>query len=181
MSVTPLYGTTATGALQQAPQQKTADRYPTAVADIVSARVTARLSGKRVEALSERSETSTTWVNKDGSLTTEVAAGAIRFRDAASAEWRDIDVDFAAAADGSVASKAHPQGLRLSGKAGTKAASLRNAQSAAPTDLVGVGSGDDAITLQWRGGLPTPTLNGPRATYTDVVPGADVIVEATPT
>ncbi|MGW5402542.1 DNRLRE domain-containing protein [Streptomyces sp. NPDC003952] len=181
MSVTPLYGTTATGAPQQAPQQKTADRYPTAVADIVSARVTARLSGKRVEALSERSETSTTWVNKDGSLTTEVAAGAIRFKDAASGEWRDIDVDFAAAPDGSVASKAHPQGLRLSGKAGTKAASLRNAQSAAPTDLVSVGSGDEAITLQWRGGLPTPTLNGPRATYTDVVPGADVVVEATRT
>ncbi|MFE7992784.1 hypothetical protein, partial [Streptomyces shenzhenensis] len=38
--------------------------------DIPSARVAARLYGHRVEALSERTETSTTWADKDGSLTT---------------------------------------------------------------------------------------------------------------
>ncbi|MEU9147703.1 hypothetical protein, partial [Streptomyces sp. NPDC048349] len=94
----------------------------TAAADIPSARVAARLSGQRVEALSERSETSTTWVNKDGSLTTEVAAGPIRFKDA-TGQWRDVDVDLTNAPDGSVVSKSHPQGLRLSGKKGTKAQS----------------------------------------------------------
>lgn len=40
---------------------------PKEAADIASARVTARLYGHRVEALSERTETSTTWANKDGS------------------------------------------------------------------------------------------------------------------
>ncbi|WP_369779869.1 hypothetical protein [Streptomyces sp. R33] len=58
-------------------------RHPTAAkpeavtqaADIPSARVAARLSGKQVEALSERTETCTTWVNKNGSLTTELSAG----------------------------------------------------------------------------------------------------------
>jgi hypothetical protein len=39
---------------------------PTEAADIASARVAARLSGARVEALSERSEDTTTWVNPDG-------------------------------------------------------------------------------------------------------------------
>ncbi|MFE0645603.1 DNRLRE domain-containing protein [Streptomyces sp. NPDC058877] len=154
----------------------------TSAADIPSARVAARLSGKRVEALSERTETSTTWVNKDGSLTSEVSAGPIRFRDpAAGGEWRDVDVELAARADGSVASKAHPSGLRLSGKSGAKAASLKAAQTAPATDLVTLGSGDDAITLQWRGGLPAPKLDGTRATYENAVPGADVVVEATRT
>jgi RHS repeat-associated protein len=150
-------------------------------ADIASARVAARLSGHRVEALSERTETSTTWVNKDGSLTTELSAGPIRFRDAATGQWRDVDVNLAVAQDGSVASKAHPTGLKLAGKTGAKATSLRAAQSAPAADLVTLGEGDEAITLQWRGGLPAPKLDGPRATYENAVPGADVVVEATRT
>ncbi|MFI8453764.1 DNRLRE domain-containing protein, partial [Streptomyces erythrochromogenes] len=147
----------------------------------MSARVAARLSGKRVEALSERTDTSTTWVNKDGSLTTEVAAGPIRFQDPATGQWRDVDVDLAAQADGSVRSKAHPQGLKLAGKSGSKAASLKAAQAASATDLVTLGQGDEAITLQWRGGLPAPKLEGTKATYENAVPGADVVVEATRT
>ncbi|MDI5982922.1 sugar-binding protein, partial [Amycolatopsis magusensis] len=141
----------------------------------------ARLSGKRVEALSERTETSTTWVNKDGSLTSEIAAGPIRFRDAATGEWRNVDVALTEAVDGSVSSKAHPRGLRLAGKSGKKAASLAAAKSAPATDLVTLGEGDQAITLQWRGGLPKPVLDGTRATYENAVPGADVVVEATRT
>ncbi|MFF9322858.1 RHS repeat-associated core domain-containing protein [Streptomyces sp. NPDC014735] len=181
MSVTLLDGVSpATAALSQA---VAAPKKPTVVqaADIASARVAARLSGKRVEALSERTETSTTWVNKDGSLTTELSAGPVRFQDPASGNWRDVDVELAAEADGSVVSKAHPRGLRLAGKSGTRATSLRAAQSAPATDLVTLGSGDEAITLQWRGGLPAPKLDGTRATYENAVPGADVVVEATRT
>lgn len=83
-------------------------------------------------------------MNKDGSLTTEVAAGPIRFKDPATDQWRDVDVDLAAATDGSVASKSHPRGLRLSGKTGTKAASLKASQSAPATDLVTLGTGAEA-------------------------------------
>ncbi|MFE0642349.1 DNRLRE domain-containing protein [Streptomyces sp. NPDC058877] len=171
-------------ALASPREQAAGELQPTAVtqtADIASARVAARLSGKRVEALSERTETSTTWVNKDGSLTTELTAGPVRFQDPVTGDWRDVDVELTAAADGSVVSKAHPQGLKLAGESGTKAASLRAAQSAPATDLVTLGSGEEAITLQWRGGLPAPKLDGTRATYRDAVPGADVVVEATRT
>ncbi|KOY53982.1 DNRLRE domain-containing protein [Streptomyces sp. XY332] len=164
-------------------------RHPTAAkpeavtqaADIPSARVAARLSGKQVEALSERTETSTTWVNKNGSLTTELSAGPIRFKDRATGDWRTVDVALAAGADGSVASKSHPRGLKLSGKAGSPSASLKAAQSSPATDLVTLGEGDEQITLQWRGGLPTPQIDGTRASYVNVVPGADVVVEATRT
>ncbi|MFJ9765639.1 DNRLRE domain-containing protein [Streptomyces erythrochromogenes] len=180
MSVSSVYGAEAAIAAPTAsPAQK--PQAATAAADIPSARVAARLSGQRVEALSERTESSTTWVNKDGSLTTDMAAGPIRFRDPATGEWRDVDVDLTAAADGSVHSKSHPQGLRLAGKSGTGAPSLKAAQAAPATDLVTLGQGEEAITLQWRGGLPAPKVDGTRATYENAVPGADVVVEATRT
>ncbi|MFI8323827.1 RHS repeat-associated core domain-containing protein [Streptomyces sp. NPDC085529] len=182
MSVSTIYGpgaAVAAPAVQE--QQKPAPQPVTAAVDIASARVAARLSGMRVEALSERTETSTTWVNKDGSLTTELSAGPVRFMDATTGEWRDVDVDLAVQADGSVAAKAHPQGLTLAGKTGAPARSLRAAQSAPATDLVTLGQGAERITLQWRGGLPAPKVDGTRATYVNAVPGADVIVESTRT
>ncbi|BAU83409.1 YD repeat-containing protein [Streptomyces laurentii] len=129
--------------------------------------------------MSERTETSTTWANKDGSLTTELAAGPVRFKDELSGDWRDVDVELAELGDGSVAAKAHPLGLRLAGKSGTPARSLKAAQSEPATDLVTLGQGDGAITLQWRGGLPAPAIDGTRATYENAVPGADVVVEST--
>ncbi|MFF4174232.1 sugar-binding protein, partial [Streptomyces sp. NPDC001744] len=182
LAVTVLDGTGAAAARSpEAPAAETRQETVTQAADIASARVAARLSGKRVEALSERTETSTTWVNKDGSLTTELAAGPMRFQDAATGAWRNVDVALAAQPDGSVVSKAHPAGLRLAGKAGTRASSLRAAQAAPATDLVTLGRGEEQITLQWRGGLPAPKLDGTRATYADAVPGADVVVEATRT
>ncbi|MEV7594317.1 DNRLRE domain-containing protein [Streptomyces sp. NPDC089922] len=183
MAVSTLFGAEAAFAAAPAPTAAKAPKpkSATAAADIPSARVAARLSGTRVEALSERTESSTTWVNKDGSLTTDLAAGPVRFKEAATGEWRDVDVNLAAAPDGSVASKAHPQGLRLSGKTASKASLLKSAPSAEAADLVTLGTGDEAITLQWRGGLPAPKLDGTRATYEGAVPGADLIVEATRT
>ncbi|MFE4612048.1 DNRLRE domain-containing protein [Streptomyces niveus] len=153
---------------------------PTQASDIPSARIAARLSGKRVEALSERTETSTTWVNKNGSLTTELAAGPVRFEDPTSGTWRDVDLDLVSA-DGSVAPRAHPRGLKLAGKSGGPAASLRDAQASAAVDLVTLGAGEEQITLQWKGTLPEPKLDGSRAEYVNAVPGADVVVEATRT
>lgn len=167
-------GAAAPTGAAEAPRTATA----TQAADISSARVAARLSGKRVEALSERTETSTTWVNKDGSLTTEFAAGPVRFeRDG---EWVDVDVELRESGSG-VEPVAHPEGLRLAGKTGTPAKSLRAAREAKATDLVTLGEGDRQITLQWKGGLPKPKLDGTRAEYVNAVPGADVVVEATRT
>ncbi|MGW4877661.1 RHS repeat-associated core domain-containing protein [Streptomyces sp. NPDC004262] len=169
----------STPTLQSAkPKRKTT---ATQAADIPSARVAARLSGKQVEALSERTETSTTWVNKDGSLTTELTAGPVRFRSEAAGEWRDVDLDLVEEEDGAIEPKAHPGGLRLAGKTGTPAKSLKAAREAKATDLVTLGDGDQQITLQWKGGLPKPKLDGTRAEYVNAVPGADVVVEATRT
>lgn len=147
--------------------------------DVPSALAAAKRTGSRVEALSERTETSTTWVHGDGSLTTELTAGPIRFeRDG---RWVPVDTDLTARADGSVAPKAHPAGLTLAGKGGDIADSLAEARTAEPRDLATLGEGDQQVTLQWKGGLPRPRLDGNRAEYPEAVPGADVIVEATRT
>jgi RHS repeat-associated protein len=181
LAVTLLDGSSAAAAPRT--QAPAAPKKPAAThaADIASARVAARLSGKRVEALSERTETSTTWANKDGSLTTELTAGPIRFQDnAAAGGWRDVDLDLVSHSHG-VEPKAHPHGLKLAGKRGTPAASLKAAQASKAVDLVTLGEGDEQITLQWKGGLPAPKLDGTRAEYVNAVPGADVVVEATRT
>ncbi|MFJ3757727.1 DNRLRE domain-containing protein [Streptomyces sp. NPDC090080] len=161
-----------------------AEKKPAATqaADIPSARVAARLSGKRVEALSERTETSTTWVNKNGSLTTELDAGPVRFKDPDTGTWRGVDLDLVREADGTVEPKAHPRGLRLAD--GTKTAPKTRtgaADTAGNTDLVTLGQGDRQVSLQWKGALPEPVLKGDHATYPGAVPGGDVVVKATRT
>ncbi|WSN30219.1 sugar-binding protein [Streptomyces uncialis] len=180
LSITLLDGSPAR-ALPAEPAAEPRKASATQAADITSARVAARLSGKRVEALSERTETSTTWVNKDGSLTSELTAGPVRFRDGATDDWRNVDLELTARADGSVAPVAHPEGLTLAGRTGSPATSLKAARTAKATDLVTLGEGDQRITLQWKGGLPAPKLEGTRAEYVNAVPGADVVVEATRT
>ncbi|MER7855021.1 DNRLRE domain-containing protein [Streptomyces bacillaris] len=181
LSVTLLDGSAAVAAQRQAPTTPPEKHVATQAADVHAARVAARLSGKRVEALSERTETSTTWANKDGSLTTELTAGPVRFEDNTTGKWRDVDLDLVAVAGGEVQPKAHPEGLKLAGRTGTLPTSLKAAQAADATDLVTLGESDEQIILQWKGGLPAPTLNGTRAEYVNAVPGADVVVEATRT
>ncbi|MEU4263187.1 DNRLRE domain-containing protein [Streptomyces sp. NPDC025273] len=139
----------------------------------------AKKIGKKVVVTDETTETTYTVANPDGTLTTELSVGPERVW--RGGKWHQVDVTFDRAADGSVSAKNHPKGLRLAGKGGTKAASLRAAKNAAPRDLVTLGQGDESVTLQWKGGLPQPELDGTRARYKSAVPGADVIVEATRT
>ncbi|MEV6212374.1 DNRLRE domain-containing protein [Kitasatospora sp. NPDC051914] len=162
---------------------KPAAPAPAAAADIPSARIAARLSGQRVEALSERTETSTTWVNKDGSLTSELFAGPVRYQK--DGRWVDVDLGLEAAIDGTVASKAHPRGLKMAGAGGTRAKSLQQAQEGKEQarTLVVLGEGEQQVELQWKGGLPKPLLDGTKATYQDAIAdgAADLVVEATRT
>ncbi|WP_147376201.1 hypothetical protein [Micromonospora radicis] len=126
-------------------------QYATEAADVMSARVLARLSGKRVEALSERDESATTWVNPDGSLTSELSSGPIRFQ--RDGKWVDVDLTLEPAADGSIIPRAHPEGLRLGGAGGTRARSMAETRTAKARTLATIGEGDQQITLQWKGGL----------------------------
>ncbi|MFF5090418.1 DNRLRE domain-containing protein [Streptomyces niveus] len=136
-------------------------------------------AGKRVLVPDETTPTNLTYANTDGTLTSEFTAGPERME--REGKWVDVDATLATTADGGVRAKAHPAGLTLAAGGGTPAKSLRAAQGDTGRDLVTLGTGDEQVTLQWKGGLPKPVLDGTTATYKDAVPGADVIVEATRT
>ncbi|MEV6326459.1 DNRLRE domain-containing protein [Streptomyces sp. NPDC051909] len=172
----------------QLPAVDTAAPYATEAADLPSAQVAARLSGKRVEALSERTESTTTWANPDGTVTLDAAAGPVRFRDEATDKWRDIDVDLAKTVDGTVEAKSHPLGLELAGKTPAAEAAAVEASGEAgeagtkPVPLVALDAGDGReLGLSWRGVLPEPALSGTTARYADVMTGTDLLVESTRT
>ena len=63
-----------------------------AAEDYLSARLQANITKHRILIVSELSETSTTWVNPDGTLTTDSFGAPVRVRDASGEYgWRDLD------------------------------------------------------------------------------------------
>ncbi|MGW6394144.1 DNRLRE domain-containing protein [Streptomyces sp. NPDC055103] len=162
--------------------------YPTEAADLPSATVAARLSGKRVEALSERTESATTWANPDGTVTTDAASGPVRFRDKVTGVWRTVDVNLTKSADGSVVAKDHPLGLKLGAKtpavqaARVMASGDGGEAQTTPLPLVSLDAGEGrSLDLSWRGVLPEPTLSGTTARYTDALTATDLVIESTRT
>ncbi|MFF9015664.1 DNRLRE domain-containing protein [Streptomyces sp. NPDC014870] len=147
-----------------------------------SALLAAQAYDRRIEVLDRRTETSTTWANPDSTLTSTVSGGPVRMlKDGV---WTDVDATLRRQADGTVEAEAHPGELKLAGPGGARARSARAAAEApasAARDLITLGTGDQSIGVQWKGGLPAPVLDGPKATYPDAVPGADLVVDATRT
>lgn len=156
--------------------------------DLVSARVTARAQGSSVEVESLRDEVSTTWVNPDGTLTTQQHLGPIRYRSTTHRDgsgpagaWRDVDLELVERPDGTVGPKGHPSGLSLAG--GGKGAD-GSAASSSGTDLAAAhekpGKSNQArdVVLGWGGSVGSPILSGTKATYKDVKPGVDLTVQA---
>ncbi|MFG2044820.1 FG-GAP-like repeat-containing protein [Dactylosporangium sp. NPDC048998] len=153
--------------VQAAPPEKPA--CPAERPDRAAAVLSARWCGGKVEVSGERSETLQMWANADGSLTAEQHTGPVRMRDGKGG-WKPVDATLQADADGGVSAKAHPRGLKLAGQSGD-----------GEHDVVRLGSGDDAVALQWKGRLPKPKLEGTKATYSDVLDGVDLVIESTRT
>ncbi|OLE27492.1 MAG: hypothetical protein AUG44_10030 [Actinobacteria bacterium 13_1_20CM_3_71_11] len=141
---------------------------PVAMPDEASALMKARWCGGKVEVSGDLSETIDVWANPNGTLTAEATEAPERIhRDG---KWLPVDLTLQAQQDGSVAAKAHPIGLTLSGAA-----------AGGDHDLVSLGVGDSALSVDWTGKLPAPVLLATRATYPEVRPGIDLVVEATRT
>ncbi|GAA3598247.1 hypothetical protein GCM10022419_097020 [Nonomuraea rosea] len=144
--------------------------------DEPSARLSARLTGRRVEVADARTETTTTYANPDGTLTADSFAGPVRFR--RDGAWAPVDISLTRAASGEIVTKGHGRALRLGGG---RTGAARTAGAAGASDLITIGAGATKVTLQWKGALPVPRLSGETATYPDVMPGADLVVTATRT
>lgn len=137
-------------------------------ADDAEALMTAHLTGERVRIADMTTETSEAFALPSGEIEATVSAGVVRMR--RDGAWVPVDLDLRQAPDGTVAPVSHPAGLSLSGE-----------RTAATTELASVGTGAGRISMGWRGALPAPVLVDNRATYPDVLPDVDLVVEATRT
>lgn len=126
----------------------------------------ARDSGEPVQVKSLTSATTEVYALPTGQFRADVAAGVQRFR--RDGKWVRVDLTLQVRPDGSVGPLAHPNDLWISG-----------AKGAGEHDLAAVGHGEDRVAMGWSGALPTPVLKANRATYSDVRPGVDLVVEAT--
>ncbi|SPF04352.1 Cell wall-associated polypeptide CWBP200 [Streptomyces sp. MA5143a] len=144
-------------------QSKAARQKVTEAPDVQSARLAAVLGGQRVEAVSERAADSTTWVNPDGSLTTETASGDIRVREGG--QWKPIDTTLV------------DTGSSLEPKTAVADVALSDGGSG---DFASVSRGALTFGLDWGRDLPEPRVNGATAVYPSVVPDGDLHVTALP-
>ncbi|MEV6596829.1 DNRLRE domain-containing protein [Actinoplanes sp. NPDC051346] len=149
-----------------APAAPAAAAEPLERPDETAALITARLTGQRVRISGLTSETSEFFALPEGRIEATVSAGVVRMRRGGT--WVPVDLTLRKQADGSVAPVAHPQNLKVAG-----------ARTTSSGELASVGTGADRVTLGWPGTLPEPVLDGNKATYPDVLPQTDLVVEAT--
>ena len=110
-----------------------------------------------------RTEDEIVLANPDGSFTSDVTAGPQRAR-RADGTWSDLKPQLEPRADGSVAPLASAVGLVLSG--------------GGDAPLIRLAHDGKAMEVDWPGALPKPVLDGPVATYREVLDGVDLRVEA---
>jgi len=134
--------------------------------DSVSAMVTARATGQRVEDLSQASETTSVYANPDGTWTAQTASGPVQVQDQ-SGVWHPIDTTLVSDGIGGWRPRWAASDVDFSGGGDTVFATVTQ----------------DGRTLGWHwpNGLPSPTISGDTATYQNVVSGGDLVVTATPT
>ncbi len=118
--------------------------------------------GRPVEILAFRGESRDVFANPDGTTTTDEYAQPVRvLRDGT---WVDVDPNLTALPDGSVVPRATTLDIRLSGGGSPRA------------PLITVNRAGRTMTLDWSGTLREPRIEGQSATYSEVLPGADLVV-----
>ncbi|MFB7360287.1 LamG-like jellyroll fold domain-containing protein [Streptomyces gardneri] len=122
-------------------------------------------SGSRVEVVGERSERDTVFANPDGATFT-LESSIVPVRVDTGSGWAVPDATLERRTDGSIGPKASTVDVDFS------AGGLGQ-------DLVTVGQDGQSVSMGWPGQLPEPRLDGPRATYEDVLPDVNLILTAT--
>ncbi|WP_433439624.1 LamG domain-containing protein [Nonomuraea sp. CA-141351] len=108
-------------------------------------------------------ETRTVSAQPDGTLRAVLNSRPARVR--RGDRWVGADATLERRADGSIGPRAAGVDLAFSG-GGDK------------TPLVSYGKDGKLIELTWQGTLPVPVLEGPAATYAEVLPGVDLVLRA---
>ncbi|BCJ36040.1 hypothetical protein Athai_35430 [Actinocatenispora thailandica] len=140
------------------------DAGPQAPADQVSAMRKAHLSKQRVEIVSQRTESSQTFAEPDGTITKEATPRPARVH-ASDGSWAAVDTSLTHDANGAVVPASTSAGLRFS--------------AGGDGPMATISSAGKSLSLQWpHGSLPAPTLDGSSAIYADVLPGVDLRLSA---
>ncbi|MFE9014831.1 DNRLRE domain-containing protein [Streptomyces cyaneofuscatus] len=160
-------------------------------------------TGEAVEVTGMRTARSTTWARPDGFLAKRLYSSPVQAK--VDGEWKPIDyglrrteagwepkatntrmVFSAGSAAGSGSGKAagttadgSPEG-RASRSDVRRISLVKGVRSAAGTEtpLVTLTVGGYTIQLSWPGPVPTPVIDGSRALYPEVFPGADLVLTA---
>ncbi|MES0837784.1 LamG-like jellyroll fold domain-containing protein [Nocardiopsis tropica] len=122
----------------------------------------AQETGEAVEITAATTETTRHLANPDGSFTMEQSAFPVRVRGRDG--WTPVDTDLVAASDGRLRPRSVSADIAFSG-GGDRA-------------LAGIGIGSNSVDLGWHQDLPIPTIDGPQATYADVLPDVDLVLTA---
>lgn len=136
---------------------------PEEAPDEQSAARAAREHRKSVRVASRITETSEVVANPDGTFTFTQHFRPVRVR--RDNTWVPVDTTLRRLPDGTVAPIAVNVDLRLSGGGEDR-------------PLVVLGKDGREVGLRWPGPLPEPVLDGPIATYPEVLPGVDLVVRA---
>ena len=131
--------------------------------DAVSASSAARASDDQVEVLSERTASTRTLANPDGSFTTDSFAEPVWTEDE-EGSWERIDLTLVETKDGWSPKAAPVDAVFSSGG---------DATFVALSDVEG-----QDLKWQWPTDLPEPTVDGATLTYPDVVEDGDLVVTA---
>ncbi len=178
----------ATARPAQAPVEEPQVKGPAEAEDAASALLMARLQDRRIEVTGERTESTTSWANPDGSMSLESYTGPVRLKDD-NGTWRKVDASLTEVPGGGVRAVAHPLDLTLAGGSSATEVARIEASGGEPGEkrtpavpLVSLDSGEGhEMTLSWRGALPEPVVDGTEARYPNVSTGTDMIVESTRT
>ena len=114
---------------------------------------------------SSRTEFSQVVAQPDGRLRLETAVMPQRARRGTG--WADIDLSLSRSADGQLRPAVSVADVAFSG--------------GGSGPLVTLARGGRTVTLSWPGTLPVPTVSDDSATYAEVLPGVDLVVQATTT
>ncbi|WP_176738539.1 LamG domain-containing protein [Micromonospora pallida] len=125
----------------------------------------AKATGQRVEVGAMRSEAKETYANPDGTFTQVTHQQPVRV--VQQGKWVPVDPTLVSRSDGTVGPRAAAIGLSFSGGGAGPFATIERAGR--------------RMSLTWPESLPAPRLGGDSATYTDVLPGVDLVVRASVT
>jgi hypothetical protein len=170
------------------------DRAATAKAKPVSeatAIARATKTGKSVEVTALRTARSTTWARPDGLMAKDLYSSPIRAK--VGGEWRDIDYDLHRTKAGwepratnarvvfSAGSASRDGGQRSSRSTVRRVSlttGLKSAGDESANPLVTLTVDGHDIQLTWPGTVPAPIIDGSRALYPEIFPGADLVLTA---